>query len=63
MRIAKIAAGLLLIAQAIPAAALDQIVEKHSCSLPTYTTVGKRTIKDVRIGPGPRLDRAKPLRA
>lgn len=35
---------------AVPARALDQIVEKHSFTLPAYTTLAGKTVKAMRVG-------------
>ena len=50
MKIATLLATVLALTWASHAQALDQIVEKQSFPMPSYTTVGGRTIKDVRIG-------------
>src|SRR3989454_234084 len=40
----------LVLLAAAPAWAYDGIVEKKTFAMPTYTTVGGRTIKNVRVG-------------
>ncbi|MCC7276377.1 MAG: homoserine acetyltransferase, partial [Alphaproteobacteria bacterium] len=40
----------LLAAHALPTLAFDGIVEKKTFAMPSYTTTGGRTIKDVKVG-------------
>lgn len=51
MRLARSAAiiGLLLLSSG-PALSLDAVVEKRTFELPSYTTVGGKTIKNVKVG-------------
>ena len=43
-------AALLAVALALPARAYDGLVEKQTFTLPSYTTVGGKPMKDVKIG-------------
>ena len=50
MRKRFVAAAMFAVALAMPAWAYDGLVEKKTFSMATYTTVGGKTIRDVKIG-------------
>jgi homoserine O-acetyltransferase len=45
-----VAAGVLVLAAALPAVAYDGLVEKKTFAMPSYTTVNGAVIKDVKVG-------------